>query len=204
MSQEEFALRTGLGRGELSILAKADAFHSLETTRRVSVWDALPTRESSLLYDAVIDPPQAVGLPPMTLSEEVEADYRTIGLSLRAHPVSFLRHELDARQVVRASDLSILEADRRYRVAGLVLLRQRPSTAKGITFMTIEDETGTTNLVVHVNVWERFRRVARSAGALIVRGLLQRQHGIIHLVVDKMDDLTELIGDIPDRSRNFR
>ncbi len=82
--------------------------------------------------------------------------------------------------------LKELKADRRYRVAGLVLSRQRPGTAKGITFMTFEDETGTTNLIVRPQVWERFRRVARQARALIATGLLQKQEGVIHLIVDRL------------------
>ena len=83
-------------------------------------------------------------------------------------------------------------------------MRQRPSTAKGITFMTIEDETGTANLIVHVNTWERFRPIARRASALIVHGILQRQHGVIHLLVDCMVDLTEVLGSVANRSRDFR
>ena len=106
--------------------------------------------------------------------------------------------------MTRTADLLHVEAERRYRVAGLVLLRQRPSTAKGITFMTLEDETGTANLVVHVNVWERFRPIARQASAIIAHGILQRQNDVIHLVVDRMDDLTTLLGQVGNRSRDFR
>jgi error-prone DNA polymerase len=100
--------------------------------------------------------------------------------------------------------LKQLEADRRYRVAGLVLSRQRPETAKGITFMTLEDETGTTNLIVRPKVWERFGRVGRRAGALIATGLMQRQDGVIHLIVNRLEDLTSQLPDLSHRSRDFR
>ena len=203
-SQEEFAQRTGLSRSELSLLAKSDAFRSLETTRREAVWDAMPARESSPLLASVDNEEPCVTLPTMTSSQEVVADYQTAGLSLRAHPISFLRDNLNEYGVTRTADLLHVEAERRYRVAGLVLLRQRPSTAKGITFMTLEDETGTANLVVHVNVWERFRPIARQASAIIAHGILQRQHDVIHLVVDRMDDLTTLLGQVGNRSRDFR
>ena len=203
-SQADFAQRTGLSQHEITLLAQADAFRSLETPRRNAVWDALPAREASPLYDMIDDSEPDPLLPPMTPVQEVIADYQTAGLSLRGHPISFLRSQLDRRQVVRAADLLVLEADRKYRVAGLVLLRQRPSTAKGITFMTLEDETGTTNLVIHVNVWERFRPIARHATALVAHGILQRQHDVVHLVVDKMEDMTDILGEYHNSSRDFR
>ena len=99
--------------------------------------------------------------------------------------------------------LKELKADRRYRVAGLVLVRQRPGTAKGITFMTLEDETGTANLIVRPQVWERFRRVGRQARALIATGLLQKQEGVIHLIVDRLEDLTTQLPDLGHVSRDF-
>lgn len=203
-SQAEFARRTGATRLELALLAKADAFRPIQSSRRQAIWDALPSRESSALFDRTEDREQAANLPAMTQIHEVDADYQTIGLSLRAHPVSFLRPRLERHGIVRAVDLNLLEVDRRYKVAGLVLLRQRPATAKGITFMTLEDETGTTNLVVHVNVWERFRPIARQASAIIAQGLLQRQHDVVHLVVDRLEDLTKMLGEIKNVSRDFR
>ncbi|MBS0202448.1 MAG: error-prone DNA polymerase [Planctomycetes bacterium] len=204
VSQAEFARRTGLGRAELTLLAKSDAFRSLETTRRAALWEAMPDREDSPLFGDLDESEPGVALPVMSPAQEVVADYQTAGLSLRAHPLTFLRPDLNEYRVTRAADLAHVEPDRRYRVAGLVLLRQRPSTAKGITFMTLEDETGTANLIVHVNVWERFRPIARQASALIAHGILQRQDDICHLLVDRMDDLTSLLGQVGNRSRDFR
>lgn len=203
-SQESFAQRTGIRRQDLALLAKADVFHSLKTTRRTAIWDGLPAREPSPLLDHHDDHEIKPHLPRMTPSQEVIDDYRTIGMSLRGHPVQFIRDQLEKRRIVRTVDLLTVETDRRYRVAGLVLLRQRPATAKGITFMTIEDETGTANLVVHVAVWQRFRKIARQSTALIVHGTLQRQGVVTHLVVDRMEDLTQTLNAYRNVSRDFR
>ena len=203
-SQADVALRTNLARHELTRLAQADAFCSVNDSRRKSLWDALPAQDRSPLFDGVADDEADPQLRAMTPVQEVVADYQSAGLSLRGHPLVFLRPQLDRRRVVRSVDLRLLETERKYSVAGLVLLRQRPSTAKGITFMTLEDETGTTNLLVHVNVWERFRSIARRASALIAQGILQRQHEVIHLVVDRLEDLTEVLGQYHNSSRDFR
>ena len=132
------------------------------------------------------------------------ADYRTTGLSLKAHPFSFLREQITALNAVRAVDLQEIEAGRPVVVAGLVLLRQRPGTAKGVTFMTMEDETGQVNLVVWQRVWDRYRRIAPSASALLVSGELQKAGGVIHVVVRRMQDLSIRLAEVPFRSRDFR
>ncbi len=153
-------------------------------------------------------------LPPMSLREEVVADYRSAGLSLRAHPISFHRRELDALGITPASRLPELANEAPVRVAGLVLLRQRPGTAKGITFVTLEDETGTVNLVVHQHTWDRYYRVARSAPAWIAHGHVQttrgdpaaREHAaaVIHVVVRRLEALAEGLGALEVKSRDFR
>ncbi len=140
----------------------------------------------------------------MSTEQEVTADYQMGGMSLRSHPLRFLREDLQRRNIITAAEMLTVEADRRYRIAGLVLLRQRPSTAKGITFMTLEDETGTANLLVHQSTWERFYRVARTAGALIARGTLQRQDEVTLLIVDQLESLKERLAAVPNRSRDFR
>ncbi len=132
-------------------------------------------------------------LPKLSPAQEVIHDYYAQGLSLRGHPFGPLRAFLETQRVVPTAALQSLKAGRRYRVAGLVLVRQRPGTAKGITFMTIEDETGTANLIVRPQVWERYRRIGRLASAIIASGLLQRQDGVIHLIVDRLEDVTELL-----------
>jgi error-prone DNA polymerase len=142
-------------------------------------------------------------LPPLAPAEEVVLDYHAQGLSLRGHPLAALREALAALDVVTAASLKELEADRCYRVAGLVLVRQRPGTAKGVTFMTLEDETGTTNLIVWPDVWERFRRVGRLAAAVIASGRLQKQEGVIHLIVERLEDLTDRLPVLGRFSRDF-
>jgi error-prone DNA polymerase len=147
-------------------------------------------------------------LPPMPLYEEVVADYRTAGLSLRAHPISFYRDQLERLGVTPARQLVELKNDAPVRVAGLVLLRQRPGTAKGITFVMLEDETGTVNLVVHQHTWDRFYRIARRAPAWIAHGHIQTTTEsfapVIHVVVARLEALTEQLQRLDVKSRDFR
>ncbi len=199
--------RTRLGQSVLSKLADADALKSLTGDRRAAIWQSLSQDESpgrQPLFDE-IDDDEAIPqqLEPMSLLEEVHADYNTIGLSLKAHPISFVRRELDARQCVRASELPGLRNGRHVRVAGLVLLRQRPGTAKGITFVTLEDETGTINLVLFAAVWKRFFPVARTSNAWLVEGKLENHQGVIHVIAAQITNLAGEVQGLSVRSRDF-
>jgi error-prone DNA polymerase len=144
----------------------------------------------------------------MRLEDEVVADYRSAGLSLRAHPISFHRRELAQLGITPAARLVDLANESPVRVAGMVLLRQRPGTAKGITFVTLEDETGTVNLVVHQHTWDRYYRVARRAPAWIAHGHVQttadRAAPVIHVVVRQLEALAEGLGALEVKSRDFR
>jgi error-prone DNA polymerase len=201
-SYGDFVARTGLTTAALSRLAAADAFRSLDLTRRPAYWMSLGPTPTEPLFAGLPDeaPPP---LPRLSLAQEVVHDYHAQGLSLRGHPFASLRAALDAQKVVSASALQSLKANRRYRVAGLVLVRQRPGTAKGVTFITLEDETGTANLIVWPQVWERYRRVGRLARALVATGLLQQQDGVIHLIVDRLQDLTTQLPTLGHLSRDF-
>jgi error-prone DNA polymerase len=199
----DFAARTGLSNAVMTRLANADAFGSLGLPRRPALWQSMAETQALPLFANLRDEEPPPALPPLSSPEEVVMDYQSQGLSLRGHPFAELRESLAALNVVPAARLKELDPDRRYRVGGLVLVRQRPSTAKGITFMTLEDETGTTNLIVRPPVWERFRPVARHARALIATGLLQRQEGVIHLIVDHLEDLTDGLPELAHRSRDF-
>lgn len=217
-SFDDFVRRTGLGQAALKRLAEADAFRSLGLDRRAALWLALG-KEKRLrplpLFDAA-EAADACGngdgredaspaaLPALTDEEQVIADYTTAGLSLRAHPLSFYRRELTAMNVLPAAALAEVANDQRVRVAGLVLLRQRPSTAKGITFVTLEDETGAANLVVHPGVWQRFHAVAHRSAAIVARGRLESRSGVIHVVVDRLEDLPRQISALRIQSRDFR
>ncbi len=211
-SIDDFARRTGLGQAVVKRLADADAFGSLGTNRRQAVWQSLAQekkRKPLPLFEDTFDvEPTPPVLPAMRLEEEVVADYRSAGLSLRAHPISFHRRELDRLGITPAARLVELANEAPVRVAGLVLLRQRPGTAKGITFVTLEDETGTVNLVVHQRTWDRYYRVARRAPAWIAHGHVQtnaeKVAPVIHVVVRRLEALAEGLGALEVKSRDFR
>jgi error-prone DNA polymerase len=204
-SLDDFAKRTKLEQSILTRLADADAFRSLALDRRQSLWQSLGRcREYRPLFDGADECESLVPLVAMNTREEVVADYQTVGLSLKAHPVSFYRTQLADRRVVPAASLDQMKDGEFIRVAGLVLLRQRPGTAGGIIFVTLEDETGQANLVIKKDVWKRFYKVARTAKAFVAHGRLQKsgEHGneVIHLVVSKLEDLMVTVRT---RSRDF-
>ncbi len=205
---DDFVRRTRLSRAVVSRLAEADAFASLELNRRGALWQALAEetkpRAMPLFDDLVAEDEPAVPLPQLEMQEEVLADYRAAGLSLKAHPMQFVRADLDAWGIVPAERLATHPENHHVRVAGIVLMRQRPSTAKGITFVTIEDETGTANLIIRQDVWQKFYRVARTASTFVAHGRLQRQGQVIHVLVSKLEDLSERLRGLNSQSRDFR
>jgi error-prone DNA polymerase len=206
-SMEDFTRRSGVPAAVVARLARADAFGSLRLNRRTSLWQALrpaADREGMPLFEKLCDREPAQSLPPMDTRQEVFADYRTAGLSLKAHPVSFYRSQLDELRIVPAAELANLKDGRFVRVAGLVLVRQRPGTAKGITFVTIEDETGVANLIIRMDVWERFYHVARTAAAYIAAGRLQNQQGVIHVLVSRLENMNDSLAELRSRSRDFQ
>ena len=146
----------------------------------------------------------SVPLPAMSPAEEVLADYRTAGFSLRGHPLGFLRAELAKRNVVPAQALETLPDGGSVSVAGIVLVRQRPGTAKGITFVTLEDETGTANLIIRMSVWKRCRRAAIGATLLLAHGRLQRHGQVIHVLATRLEDLSPWLAQLGSQSRDFR
>ncbi|MDN2567404.1 error-prone DNA polymerase [Aquibium sp. A9E412] len=198
-SVRDLWLRTGLPRAAIVRLAEADAFGSLGLDRRAALWAAqaldagraperLPLFERPDLRLADREPETA--LPAMPLGEHVVHDYRWLGLSLKAHPLSFLRAGLAGERVVPNAALAERRSGRRLSVAGLVLIRQRPGSAKGVIFMTIEDETGVANIIVWPKVFERFRPVVLGARLVRVTGRLQSASGVIHVVAETIEDLT--------------
>ena len=143
-------------------------------------------------------------LPGLTVQQQVTEDYRTLGLSLRAHPVSFYRQALDSFRVTTADGLNQAQNGRHLRVAGLVIMRQRPATAKGITFVTLEDETGTCNLVIKPKIWQRYYQIARRSPAWIAHGKLEKRSGVIHVVINRLEDLSDRMQELGIKSRDFR
>jgi error-prone DNA polymerase len=193
-------LRTSLRPAVLEKLANADAFRSLGLSRRDALWAIRALQRSGdkddlPLFARVAMPEMEpdVALPSMLPGEQVVEDYRHLKLSLRAHPVSFLRTDLDARGILRNDALPHTPSGRRVTVAGIVLIRQRPGTAKGVIFMTLEDETGIANTIVWPKMFETFRPVVLGARLVSVTGRLQNEKGVIHVVADHIEDLTPLL-----------
>jgi error-prone DNA polymerase len=208
ISIDDFVCRTGFGQSVIKRLAEADAFRSIGAGRRQALWQSLAQekkpRRLSLFNNRDEAESLPAALPMMQLNEEVVADYRSAGLSLRAHPISFYRRELDRLDITPAKKLAELADGVTVRVAGLVLLRQRPGTAKGITFVTLEDETGTINLVIHQRTWDGYYRIARRAPAWIAHGHLQMAETVIHVVVRRLEALAEQLSKLEVKSRDFR
>ncbi len=204
-SMDDFARRTGLSRAVILRLSKSGAFESLKLNRRIALWHALAQQQGALpLFDRL--EPDADGsatLPAMSAAEEVLAEYRTAGLSLRAHPMEFLRPELREQKVVQAQELRTWPNGHSVRVAGIVLVRQRPGTAKGITFVTLEDETGIANLIIRPDVWKRWRQAAFRATILLAHGRLERHGQVIHVLCTKLENLSDRFKQLGTQSRDF-
>ena len=199
-------LRTGLSPAALELLAGAGAFASLGLDRREAIWavnglnragdkDDLPLLRP-LRFQA-IEPDSH--LPPMLPGEEVIEDYRRLKLSLRAHPVSFVRADLSAKGILRSEELAKNRSGR-VKVAGLVLVRQRPGSASGVVFMTLEDETGVANIIVWPKLFEKLRPIVIGARFVAVTGKYQNESGVIHIVAERIEDLTPLLGKLSNRS----
>jgi error-prone DNA polymerase len=192
-------------RGDISVstierLADADAFRSLGLDRRDALWAArglnrVGGQEDLPLFSIGNDQTHEAdfGLPTMVMGEHIVEDYRTIGLSLKSHPAALLRQELTARGITPADALSDLKNGRKVRVAGLVLVRQRPGTASGVIFMTLQDETHVANIVVWPKVFERFRAEVLGARFCAVEGYLQSESGVIHVIAQKLMNFTPLL-----------
>ncbi len=194
--------RAGLNAGTMRKLAVADAMRSMALDRRQALWDARALRDApDLPLFAEKDEGEEAGfdLPRMPVCEHVVADYQTTRLSLKAHPLSFLRKSMVKQGYVRTASLNDIGNGQMVKLAGIVLIRQRPGSAKGVCFITIEDETGVANLVVWPKVMEAFRKVIMRARIIDVRGMVQRSDDVIHVVahylVDRSDALERLSND---------
>jgi len=191
----------------LERLAEADAFGTLGQDRRQALWTIRGLSDTRLpLFDSVPAEPDAepaVALTAMTAGRQVVEDYRSTGLSLRRHPVSFLRRDLAVRRIVRCSDLATIRDGKRLEVAGIILVRQRPGSARGVLFVTIEDETGHANLILWPSVFEAQRCLALSASMIACRGKLQREGEVIHVIAEHLTDLSDLLRGVGERDEAF-
>ncbi|MBB6107805.1 error-prone DNA polymerase [Mucilaginibacter lappiensis] len=194
----------GVPEAALEKLADADAFHSLGTDRRMALWEvsALADRPIALfdgqLSETVLESP--VDLPPMTRGEHVVQDYISTGLSLKDHPIALVRPRLNQMRNVRVRDLAKMKDGDTVRLAGLITVRQRPGTAKGVLFMTLEDETGSANLVVWQKLFDQYRKEIVQSRLLMVTGKLQIANGVTHLVVHCCFNLTALLRSLTETS----
>jgi len=206
-SIEDLWRRVDLPVSILQRLAEADAFQTLGLDRRTALWTIRGLSDSRLpLFDTAPAEPDAepqVDLVAMTAGRQVVEDYRSTGLSLRCHPVSFLRDDLAARRIVRCADLATLRDGSQVEVAGIVLVRQRPGSARGVLFVTIEDETGHANLILWPSVFEAQRRLVLSASMIACWGKLQREGEVIHVIAQHLTDLSALLRSVSDRDDDF-
>jgi error-prone DNA polymerase len=202
VSVEEVWRRADIPAAALERLAEADSFRGLGLDRRQALWAVKGLADTVLpLFAAadaqrrprpeLVEPP--VALAPMKGGHEVVEDYRSVGLSLRRHPVAFLRAELAARGMVSCGELARVRDGRRVVVPGIVLVRQKPGSAKGVMFMTIEDETGVANLILWPDRFERQRRLVLSAGMVACHGRVQREGEVTHVITDRLEDLSDLL-----------
>jgi error-prone DNA polymerase len=191
-------LRTaGVSVAALERLADADAFRSLALDRRKALWEVSALHDQPIaLFEGQPSPSAAepqISLPFMSTAEHVVQDYATTALSLKAHPISFIREKLRLLHILSSKEIGSVKDGAIVKVAGLVLVRQRPGTAGGVCFITIEDEGGFTNLVVFRNLFEKYRKEILGAKLLMVEGKLQREGEVIHIIVSRCFDLSKLL-----------
>jgi error-prone DNA polymerase len=186
----------GASAATLEKLADADAFRSIGFDRRQALWEVSTKDRPVALFSgqpAADAKGENVSLPLMTISEHVVHDYAATSLSLKAHPISFIREKLDQLHIVSTKQLSSLKNGDWVKVAGLVLVRQRPGTAGGICFMTIEDETGFANVVIFESLFEKFRKEILQSRLIMVEGKLQIEGEVIHVIVKRCYNFSSLL-----------
>jgi error-prone DNA polymerase len=206
-STQDLALRCQLDTGDLKALASADALRSLSGHRRQQVWDASALRPAPALLQGVPIDEEILELPAAQEGEEVTFDYASIGLTLRSHPLLLLRSQLSKQKLLTAAQMRDYPTGRLVRACGIVTMRQQPGTAKGVVFVTLEDETGSVNVIVWKAVKEQFRDVVYQSRLMAVYGIWQRDEAsggeVRHVVAKRLVDLTHLLGQLATTSRDF-
>ena len=211
---QDLMRRAKLGPAAMLALARADAFGSLNLNRREALWDVtgleaedlplLPSAPDGRIKHSHDRPSKRIEFPPIREEELVTEDYSVMGLSLRNHPMAFMREELKAKGMAAAADLKTLPNGKFVKIAGLVLFRQRPGTAKGTIFITIEDETGAANLIVWPKVADKYRRAVFGAKVLLCEGVVQSESNVIHVVSRRLADFTSVLQRLkPDDAHAF-
>ena len=206
-STQDLALRCSLNVADLKALASADALQSLSGHRRQQVWDASALLPAPALLRGVPIDELSLELPAAPEGEEVTFDYAALGLTLRSHPLQLLRAQLSKKKLLTAAQMVNYPSGRLVRACGIVTMRQRPQTAKGVVFVTLEDETGSVNVIVWKAVKERFRQEVYQSRLLAVYGVWQRDEEsggeVRHVIAKRLVDLTPLLGELATTSRDF-
>ena len=206
-STQDLALRCNLNEADLKALASADALLSLSGHRRQQVWDASALKPAPALLRGVPIEEDDLLLPAADEGNEVVFDYAALGLTLRSHPLALMRRALAQKKLLTAAQMANLPHGRLVRACGMVTMRQRPQTAKGVVFITLEDETGSVNVIVWKSVRERFRQEVYRARLLAVYGVWQRDEEsggqVCHVIAKRLVDMTPLLGELATTSRDF-
>lgn len=202
-SSEDLLHRARLDKLDLAQLAAADALAALSGQRRQQRWDAAALQRLPVLLENARFDEERLELPAAPEGEEVLWDYKALGLSLRSHPLALLRPQLRSAGYADGAELLLRPPGRLARFAGLVTVRQRPQTASGVTFLSLEDEHGTVQAVVWNKVHERFRRELRHSRLLGVWGVWQVENEVRNLVAHRLVDLSDWLGELPMKSRDF-
>ena len=199
----DLALRADLSSRDMQMLASANALHSLAGHRHEALWHASAAKPDKALLKTAQPPKESITLPEPTAIEEVFNDYRMLGLTLGQHPLSFLRQQLLSQRFLPASTLSQFAQGQFARACGMVTVRQRPATAKGTMFVTLEDETGVVNVIVWPDLIRKQRAVLLNAQLLGVYGIWQKEKNVHHLIAKRLVDLSSALGKLVSRSRDF-
>jgi error-prone DNA polymerase len=203
-SVQDLTMRARLARRELEAVADAGAMRALSGNRHLTFWEVAGSEQELPLAPVPASPEGTPLLLPPTEGQNIVADYRSAGLTLGRHPLALLRERLESSSIVTSKDLRALPHGRGVRVAGIVTARQRPQSAGGVMFITLEDETGCVNLIVWERVWSNARRIANGSRLLEVHGELQKEGEVTHVVARQLVDRTPMLGSLAVQSRDFR
>jgi error-prone DNA polymerase len=202
-SVADLAHRARLDKRDLEALADAGALAALAGHRHGAVWDVAGVERLPALIAGSEFAEETPGLPAPTEGEDVVADYRRLGLTLGRHPLALLRAGLAKRRLATAAEVRSMPHGRLARTAGIVIGRQRPDTSSGVVFVTLEDESGTTNVIVWRDLSDRQRRELLGSRLLAVYGKVEREGEVVHLIAGRLVDLTPMLGQLATRSRDF-
>jgi error-prone DNA polymerase len=203
VSAQDLAERAELDRRDLAALAAADALRFVSGHRYRARWEVAGVEPPTPLFPQLVIAEGLPLLPSPSMEEEVVADYRSLGLSLRSHPMALLRQQLQQSGWLSCAELKKLPHNAQAAVAGLVITRQRPGSASGIVFVTLEDESDHSNIIIWPKLVERQRREVLEARLLGVRGRVQREGEVLHLIARRLEDHSHLLGQLATRSRDF-